>query len=87
MAQTKPNGGLRLRYLCVPAWSAAAKLPLGLREQQLPPFLAVHGKFNVWGRAESGSFAAAVQRRRSGFALQALRLDAFARNCLIFHAL
>jgi len=33
----------------------------GLREQRLPPFLGVDGKFKVWGRAESGSFAAAVQ--------------------------
>jgi len=39
----------------------------GLPEQQLEAFLGVYGKSKVWGRAESGSFAAALQSASRSF--------------------
>jgi len=48
--------------------------PLSLgREQRLRLSQGVHGKFKVWGRVESGSFAAAVQSAARSFRTAAPR--------------
>ena len=44
-------------------WTAAAKLPLLTAGVADPASVrSTHGKFNVWGRAESGSFALFLTR-------------------------